>query len=629
MNYLSAEGISKSFGEKKLIENISVGIGKGEKVALVGINGSGKTTLMNILAGKIPPDAGSVSVRKGIKVEIMEQNPVFNEEGSIRENIFSVANPALDAIQLYEKCLEDPDTSADKLQEALTLMDEHNAWEYEQNIKQILSQLGLHDLDHNISQLSGGQRKRVAMARVLISEPDLIIMDEPTNHLDLETIEWLENQLSSHDQSLLLVTHDRYFLDRVANTILELENGNIYRYKGNYNYYLEKKAERVHQTEAEIEKARNLMRKELEWMRRQPKARGTKSQSRIDAFYDLQEKASQKTTTTSLELNVKSARQGGKIIEAEHISKTYGDRTLIKDFSYTFQKKDRVGIIGKNGAGKTTFLNMITGQLTPDTGKVDIGQTTVFGYYSQEVDDMDVSKRVIEIVKDIAEVVVVGKNQTITASQFLQHFQFPPAVQYTPVSKLSGGEKRRLQLLKVLIKNPNFLILDEPTNDLDIVTLNILEDFLLNFDGCLVLVSHDRYFMDRLVDHIFVFEGEGVIKDFPGNYSEYRIWRSEQDEIEAAEQAARDAAPKPQAQAVSTPADTEPKRKLTFAEKKEYEQLEKEIAELEVAQEHLVAKLNEGNGDHTQLAQWSAEIESIVQLLEQKTDRWLTLAEYV
>jgi ATP-binding cassette subfamily F protein uup len=627
MNYLSAEGVSKSFGEKKLIENVSLGIARGEKVALVGINGSGKSTLLKMLAGQLPPDSGTVSIRKGIKVAIMSQNPVFEEDSSIMENIFAIHNPALDAIKTYEACIADPNTDTDKLQQAMNKMDELSAWDYEQKVKQILSQLGLDNLQQKISELSGGQRKRVSMASILISEPDLLIMDEPTNHLDLETIEWLENQLDTQNQALLLVTHDRYFLDRVANQIVELENGQLHRYKGNYAYYLEKKAERVAQAEVEVEKARNLMRKELEWMRRQPKARGTKAQYRIDAFHELKDKASQKTDTSKLELSVKAARQGGKILELEHVSKQFGDKVLIDDFSYTFKKKDRVGIVGKNGVGKTTFLNILTGSLPPDNGIADIGQTTVFGYYSQEVDDLDDNKRIIEVVKDIAEVVVVGKNQTITASQFLTHFLFPPSVQYTPVGKLSGGEKRRLQLLKVLIKNPNFLILDEPTNDLDIVTLNVLEDFLDAYEGCLLLVSHDRYFMDRLVEHIFVFEGNGAIKDFPGNYSEYRNWKSE---VEAEERAAASAAAvKPVASAPVVTEAVSAKKKLSFAEKREYEALESEIAMLEEQKQQLIEKLNAGSENHEELTEWATSIERLSNLIDEKTDRWLTLAEFI
>ncbi|GEO07370.1 ABC transporter ATP-binding protein [Adhaeribacter aerolatus] len=622
MNYLSAESISKSYGEKPLFQDLNFGISQGQKIALVGINGSGKSTLLNVLAGNTPPDNGSVSLRKGVKVGFLGQQPVFNESFTVQQTIFASGNQILDTIQEYERCLENPHTSAAKMQELIERMDALQAWEYELKIKQILSQLGIHNLESQISTLSGGQRKRVAMARVLIDEPDLLILDEPTNHLDLDTIEWLEGLLAASQQTLLMVTHDRYFLDRVATEIAELERGNIYTYKGNYSYFVQKKDEREQQQDAEIEKARNLMRKELEWMRRQPQARGTKSKSRIEAFYDLKDKANSKVNKTNLELSVKTTRQGGKIIQVEHIGKAFGEKKILEDFSYTFKKKDRIGIIGKNGAGKTTFLNMLTGKIKPDSGVIETGETTVFGYYTQQELTFKEDQRVIDIVKDIAEVVETGNGETITAAQFLQHFQFSPAMQYTFVSKLSGGEKRRLQLLRVLIKNPNFLILDEPTNDLDIITLNILEDFLLNFGGCLLIVSHDRYFMDRLVEHVFVFEGDGEVKTFPGNYTDYREYLAEQE----TEKVQAKPTPAPTAQPNQQP-EANKKKKASFSEKREFEQLDSEIAELEKQKAALLQEMNSGNADHRKIIEAAALLKKLEAALDAKTERWLELSE--
>ncbi|MBC7920737.1 MAG: ABC-F family ATP-binding cassette domain-containing protein, partial [Ferruginibacter sp.] len=604
MNYLSAEAVSKSFGDRWLFKNLSFGISRGEKIALVGLNGSGKTTLLNVLAGLMPPDEGLVSVRKGVTVGYLGQEPVFEETKTVLDTLFSAQNPSLQAIKFYEASL-----AADNahLPEAIERMDALKAWDYEVKVKQILGTLGIREMDQPISQLSGGQRKRVAMARVLIEEPDLLIMDEPTNHLDLETIEWLENALATQQQALLLVSHDRYFLDRACNQIVELDNGKLFRYQGNYAYFLEKKAERELANAAEIDKAKNLMRKELEWMRRQPKARGTKAQYRIDAFHELKDKASQKKTDSALELSVKTTRQGGKIIEVNQLSKSFGAQTLVKDFSYVFRKKDRIGIVGRNGVGKTTFLNLLTGGLPPDSGRVDKGDTTTFGYYSQTALDFREDQRVIDLVKEIAEVVTMGNGETITASQFLQHFQFPPTTQYKFVSKLSGGEKRRLQLLKVLIQNPNFLILDEPTNDLDIATLNILEDFLSVFPGCLLLVSHDRYFMDHLVEHLFVFEGEGKVRDFPGNYTDYREWLAEQ-EAEAKPDPVKRPAPTNGTHPAAVSVAVADKKKLSHKEKREYESLEREIETLEKQKAGLVQRLNAGSTNHAELTAWAREI---------------------
>ncbi|MBA9078568.1 ABC-F family ATP-binding cassette domain-containing protein [Rufibacter quisquiliarum] len=631
MNYLSADAISKSFGDRWLFQNLTFGINRGQRVALIGANGAGKTTLLQILAGTIPPDNGTVSVRKGIKVGYLWQQPEFPAGATVQEAIFSGQSEVLEAIRDYEACIADPHVSDAKMQKVMERMENLHAWEYEVRTKQILGKLGIQNLEVMVEHLSGGQKKRVAMARVLIEEPDLLILDEPTNHLDLETIEWFENLLTTEQTTLLMVTHDRYFLDQVANEIAELDRGQLYTYKGNYSYYVEKKAEQEEANAAEMGKAKQLLKKELDWMRKQPRARGTKSKSRVDAFYDLKDKTSQKDTRTQLELSVKSTRQGNQILEIDHLSKRFGDKVVLNDFSYVFRKKDRVGIVGPNGAGKTTFLNMLTGRLAPDSGEIIAGQTTVFGYYTQSELTFNENQRVIDVVKEVAEVVETGNGETITASQFLQHFQFPPAQQYTFVSKLSGGEKRRLQLLRVLIKNPNFLILDEPTNDLDIQTLNILEDFLINFGGSLLIVSHDRYFMDRLVEHLFVFEENGHLRDFPGNYTDYREWAKEREALTAEKEtspSSTPAAPAPVA-TPAAPAETTPKRKATFKEKQEYEQLEKQIEELEAEKEKLTEEMNSGEGDHKRLAEMAQRIQQITDQVDSKTMRWLELAEII
>ncbi|HXA02193.1 MAG TPA: ABC-F family ATP-binding cassette domain-containing protein [Cytophagaceae bacterium] len=615
MNFLSAESLAKSYNEKWLFKNLSIGISQGEKIALVGINGSGKSTLLNILAGKITPDEGKVVTNKDIKVGYLNQNPEFEGNHTVTEALFAGDNHILSVIREYERCLNEGATS-EQLQTAMEKMDDLKAWDYEQKVKEIITKMGIKDLTQKIGNLSGGQKKRVAMARLLIEEPDLLIMDEPTNHLDLDTIEWLENMLSAQNITLLLVTHDRYFLDKVANTIYELDNGKLFTYKGNYSYFVEKKAEREIQTATELDKAKQLLKKELDWMRKQPRARGTKAKSRVDAFYDLQEKASVVKAGPKLELNVQTTRQGGKVYELDHVSKAYGQKKLIDNFSYTFKKKDRIGIVGKNGIGKSTFMNLLTGIVTPDTGKIDKGQTTTVGYFSQDGLEIKEDRRVIEVVKDIAEVITLGTGETIGISKFLEHFQFTPAMQYTYISKLSGGEKKRLQLLKILVTNPNFLILDEPTNDLDIATLNVLEEFLQNFNGSLLVVSHDRYFMDQLVDHVFVFEGEGKIRDFPGNYTDYRSWMDEQ-ELEKTK-------PKPVSVKVKS---GDEKKKLSYNEKKEYESIEKEIAELELKKEGLLTKLNSGSGNNEELIKWGKEIATITDQLEEKSLRWLELSE--
>lgn len=630
MNYLSAENISKSIGERWLFRGLSIGLSRGDKVALVGANGTGKTSLLDVLAGVQDPEIGGiVSVRKEIRLGYLSQNPSFIEEMSVIDTLFNSDSPLTNAVKEYEKALLTHDEL--RIGKAIEQMENLNAWDLEVRVKQILTQLGVPDFDKIVSELSGGQRKRVALARLLIADPDLLILDEPTNHLDLEAIEWLEGYLSTDRMTILLVTHDRYFLDNVCNEIMELTEGRLYRHKGKYAYFLEKKADREAVQAAEMDKAQNLLRRELDWMRRQPQARGTKAQYRIDAFYDLKDKATQKRDDGSLDLNVQMTRQGTKILEIKEIAKSFNNKALIKDFTYLFQRKDRVGIVGKNGVGKTTFLNMLTGGLSPDAGKIVAGTTTKFGYYSQSELEFDESQRVIDVVKEIAEVVTLGTGDIITASQFLQLFLFDAKKQYTYVSKLSGGEKRRLQLLKVLIQSPNFLILDEPTNDLDLTTLNILEDFLLNFGGCLVLVSHDRYFMDRLVEHLFVFEGNGIIRDFPGNYTDYReavssgqgVWglgQGVKSKEQGAEKQSSLQAPRPQPTI---------KKKLSFKELREFENLEQEIETLSQRKAELTGHLNGGSTDHQALTAWAKEIEEIANHLDEKELRWLELSEFV
>lgn len=625
MNLLSAENLAKTYGDRWLFRNLNVGLSQGEKVALVGQNGSGKTSLLDVLAGLQPPDEGTVARRREVRLGYLNQNPVFDETLSVMDTLFALDTPVVRAVKAYENALAHHQEAALNL--ALEGMETHQAWDYEAQVKQVLGKLGIaeSDFDKPVRMLSGGQRKRVALARVLLSEPDLLILDEPTNHLDLDTIEWLENYLAGANLTLLLVTHDRYFLDRVCTEILELTDGRLYRHKGNYAKFLENQAEREAVEAAEVDKARNLLRRELDWMRRQPKARGTKAQYRIDAFHELKDKASQKKSDAALELNVKMARQGSKILEIERLSKAFGEKQAVSNFSYTFRKGDRAGIVGPNGVGKTTFLNLVTGQLPPDSGVVTPGDTTKFGYYRQEDFPFQDDQRVIDVVKDVAEVVTVGTGETISASQFLQKFLFDPKKQYDVVGKLSGGERRRLQLMRVLLQSPNFLILDEPTNDLDISTLNVLEEFLEGFGGVLLLVSHDRYFMDRLVEHLFVFEGEGRIRDFPGNYTDYREAGAEEHGAGGREQGSKNL-PLPPAPSPTPPAPS--KRRLSFKEQREYEGLEREIADLEQKRADLTEQLNAGAGDYQQISLWAKEIEEISHVLEEKELRWLELSEW-
>lgn len=619
MNYLSAESLGKTFSDKWLFRNLSLGIAQGEKYALVGNNGVGKSTLLKILAGELEPDQGEVVTREGIRVGVLTQQPIVDDALTVRDILFNDDNEVAATIRDYESCIHDPETSPEKMQEVLERMETLKAWDYEAKVSEVIEKLGVPDLEKAFGALSGGQKKRIFLAQLLLKEPDLLILDEPTNHLDLTAIEWLETFLSGQQITLIMVTHDRYFLDAVVSEILELDRGELFRYRGNYAYFLEKKAEREEILKAEVSKARNLMRKELEWMRRQPKARGTKAKYRIEAFHDLKEKASVDLKKDRLELDIKETRQGGKILEVAHISKAYGSNVLISDFSYVFKKKDRIGIVGKNGIGKSTLLDILTGKLTPDSGKLDYGQTTRFGYFTQEAISLNPNNRLIEEVKEIAEYVTLSDGSQISASKFLDNFLFPPEKQYTFINKLSGGEKKRLQLLKLLVTNPNFMILDEPTNDFDIDTLNVLEDFLEKFTGCLLLVSHDRYFMDHLVDQLFVFEGNGQIRLFNGNYSDYRSWQEEQ----AAAPVSKSHEKKP------APTTDKPSNKLSYKEKLEYEELEKAIPVLEKKKEELIVLMNDGGTDHETLMKLSVEIEQIQATLDEKTTRWLALAEKV
>jgi ATP-binding cassette subfamily F protein uup len=620
LNYLSAELISKTFNDRWLFKDVSLGISQGEKFAFVGNNGVGKTTLLKILTGEIQSDSGKVSVRDGIKLGYLTQQPQVDDKVSVKDLLFNESNKIAAAVKEYEECIHHPEVSGERMQAALEKMEELKAWDYEAKVNEIIGKLGVPDLDKKFGELSGGQKKRIFLAQLLLTEPDLIIMDEPTNHLDLTAIEWLENYLSGQNITLIMVTHDRYFLDNVANEIIELDRGQIFRYKGNYAYYLEKKGEREEILKVEVSKARNLLKKELEWMRKQPRARGTKSKYRIEAYYELKEVASQDLRKDKLELDFKEARQGGKILEVEHISKKYGDLCLVEDFSYVFKKNDKIGIVGKNGIGKSTLLDMLTLKLKPDSGEINPGVTTKIGYFTQEVANLNPNHRVIEEVKEIAEFITLSDGSQVSASKFLDTFLFAPEKQYNFINKLSGGEKKRLQLLKLLVTNPNFLILDEPTNDFDIDTLNVLEDFLEKFSGCLLLVSHDRYFMDHLVDRLFVFEGDGQIRLFNGNYTDYRAW---QEELEAQKS-------KPQPAKIIQEEKVKPsggKPKVSFKEKQEYENLQQEIDALEKKKSEIADQLNAGSEDHIKLQKLAQEIQSLNDKIDTLTLRWLELGE--
>ena len=628
MHYVSVEGLSKSYGVKPLFQQITFHIEEGDKIALVARNGSGKSTLLRILSGKDTPDSGTVWIHKDVTVALFEQEPVFIEDKTILDNIFHHNHPVINAIKAYEAASDAED--AEKLTDAIVRLDELNAWDFDTKVKQILGRLNIHHLQQPAGTLSGGQRKRVALAKTLIDigfehKHVLLIMDEPTNHLDVEMVEWLEHYLDQEKVTLLLVTHDRYFLDNVTGEIWEMDGSSLNAYRGNYENYLEKKAARIENDSASIDKARNTYRKELEWMRKQPKARTTKSKSRQDNFYVVEAKAKQRIEDQQVELQMKMNRLGGKVAELKKVYKSFGDKVILKGFDYTFKRGERVGVIGRNGVGKSTFINILQGLESPDSGKVNIGETVIFGNYTQQGLVVKEDMRVIEFVKNIAEHFPLASGGSLSAAQFLNLFLFPPEQQYTYISKLSGGEKRRLHLLSILFRNPNFLVLDEPTNDLDLPTLAILENFLSEYQGCLLIVSHDRYFMDRLVDHLLVLEGDGLVRDFPGNYSQYRDWLKDNEEDAAFpnEQPAPKSSVAPAGPATAPAA----KRQLSYKEKREFEALEQEIARLTAEKQEITGKLNSGDTLFDELQKLSIRVGEISQLLDDKELRWLELSE--
>ncbi len=618
---LQIDGLSKSFGDLELFSGISFTVEERKRIGLIARNGKGKSTLLKIVAGDEPADEGKITLRNGVRVGYLEQEPDFDEGLTVIEACLQRNSEKAQVIARYEQALQAGNTAA--LQPLMEEMDRLDAWDYEQRAKQVLDKLKITRFDQPVKELSGGQKKRIALASVLIEQPDLMILDEPTNHLDMAMVEWLEEYLSRLSGSLLMVTHDRYFLDNVCNEIIEIDDNTIYRYKGNYSYFLQRREERLQNKAAETARARNLLRKELDWMRRQPQARAHKAKYRIDAFYKLEEKAAAMRDDSKVSLEVKAQYIGNKIFVMKALSKAFPGKVIAKDFYYTFARYEKLGIVGNNGTGKSTFIKMLLGKVPQDSGTIEVGETVKWGYYSQDGLAFNEQMKVIDVVKDIAEVIPVG-NKMLTASQFLQHFLFSPEKQYNYVYKLSGGEKRRLYLCTVLMSNPNFLVLDEPTNDLDIETLQVLEEYLSEFKGCVIVVSHDRYFMDKVVDHIFVFNGDGDIKDFPGNYTEYRDWRDEERAIaaKAAAQQAAKSAPAKQAHR------TEEKRKLTFKEKREYEALEAEIFELEEEKAAIEQAMSSGTLPTADLLEKSARIQQVMELIDEKTMRWLELSEY-
>ncbi len=624
MNVLSIEKITKSYNEKQLFGGITFGLDQGQKAALVGVNGCGKSTLMKIIAGLESADEGIVSFRKDVKVSFLTQQPVFEAEHTVLDAVFDSEIEELQLIKAYEwnqmraERFGDEEAIA-RISDLIGQMDQLNAWDYESQVRSLLGQLGIHQLEQKIDELSGGQKKRIALAQALVTSPDFLILDEPTNHLDLESIEWLEQYLATANMTLLMVTHDRYFLDKVTNEILEIDQGQIYKYKGNYQNFLEKKALREEQEAATVAKAKNLLRKELDWMRRQPKARGTKAKYRIDAFYETKEAAAKNLIKDQLEMQITGDRQGKKILELDKIQKSFEGSFFISDFSYVFKKRDRIGIVGPNGVGKSTFLNVLAGDLVADSGKRAVGKTTSFGFYKQEEFPFDLDLKVLEVVQEVAEVIQLSNGSTVTASQLLGQFLFPPKVQHQPASKLSGGERKRLQLLRVLMGNPNFLILDEPTNDLDLMTLNVLEEYLEDFEGCLMIVSHDRYFMDRLTDHLFVFEGEGKIRDFPGNYTDLRNDQSIR-KTTAQVNPVTEKVKKEEKQ--KTPA----KIKLSYKEQREMETLETEVEELEEKKAALTLEMSMTT-DYDKLQLFAEDLQDVDRKLEEREMRWLELSE--
>ncbi len=615
--YLQVEQLTKSFGELLLFQDIAFGIAEGERVGLIAKNGSGKTTLLNILAGKEGYDAGRITFRNGLTVGYLEQTPYYPAELTVLEACFYHANEVVDAIKAYENCMQTEGNPG--LDEILARMDHLQAWDYERKAKQILSQLKIRDYGQTIGQLSGGQLKRVALANVLITKPDLLILDEPTNHLDLDMIEWLEGYLEKENLSLLMVTHDRYFLDRVCNRIIEIDNKQVYTYKGNYAYYIEKRQERIDARNVEVERANNLYRTELEWMRRMPQARGHKARYREEAFYELEKVAKRRFNDDNVKLDVKAAYIGSKIFEASDVCKRFGERVILDKFSYIFSRYEKMGIVGDNGTGKSTFIKLLLGVLQPDSGTIEIGETVRFGYYSQDGLTFDEQMKVIDVITDIAEVIELGNGKRLTASQFLQHFLFSPETQHNYVAKLSGGERRRLYLCTVLMRNPNFLVLDEPTNDLDIVTLQILEEYLRDFKGCVIVVSHDRYFMDKVVDHLLVFNGQGDIRDFPGNYSDYREWKEAKEAHEVKERAEK--TEKTQRVRLNEV------RKLSFKEKQELERLWVEIETLEEEKKTLEVELCSAALDVEAITEKSKRLNVLGEELDEKTLRWMELSE--
>jgi ATP-binding cassette subfamily F protein uup len=626
MIYLSVEGLTKQYTDQLLFKDLKFSLSKGHKVGLIAKNGAGKTTLLRILAGQDTPDYGNVYLGNNVKLGYLEQEPQMDDTMSIRALIDTSHRALLTVIQTYEQTLKTQTKDYTKQsQKAFELasaeMDAVNAWDYQRRLEQLLTKFNISDLGQAVGSLSGGEKKRLAMALILLDDPGLLILDEPTNHLDVEMIEWLEKYLSKSSVTLLMVTHDRYFLDRICNHIIELDEGNMYHHQGNYGYYLEKKAEREAVLQTEIGKAEKLLKKELEWIRRSPKARTTKSKSRIDAFHLIKQKALTKTVKDELRLEAKLSRVGGKILEMKQVTKSYGSNVIMEDFSHTFKKGARIGVVGRNGVGKSTFLNMISGREFPDSGEVDLGTTTVFGYYSQKGLVLKEDKRIIDILTDIAEVITLGNGNQLTASQFLQYFLFPAKMQRTFYSRLSGGEKRRLYLLTILIKNPNFLIMDEPTNDLDLLTLNKLEEFLERFQGCLILVSHDRYFMDQLVDELLVFEGDGKVKSITGTYSAYR-------EAQAAiPKSTKEVTTKKSQETSVKPRQSPKKKKLTFKEKQEYEKVEQEIEGLEQEKIELNQILAQGESDYTRLQETTTRLARVMRLIDEKTLRWMELDE--
>jgi len=643
---LQVENLTKSFGDLVLFDNLSFGIGEGDRVGLIAKNGTGKTTLLNILTGHEDYDSGTITFRRDLKVAYLEQSPKFPTGSTVLEACFLSDSPVVRAIAAYEQALQQSATGANEeiLQEAMTRMDQLGAWNYETRIKQILSRLNINDFDQPTDKLSGGQAKRVALANALIAEPDLLILDEPTNHLDLEMTAWLEEYLAKTKLTLLMVTHDRYFLDRVCTEILEIDHRHCYSYKGNYSYYLEKRQERIDAAEAQRDSDRNMYRKELEWMRRQPQARGTKSRARIESFYELEERLRKEREAGKVRLDVKAAYIGKKIFEVKELSKRFGDKIILDHFSYTFSRYEKMGIIGNNGTGKSTFIKMLLGIVPPDSGTIDIGETVRFGYYSQEGIQFDENAKVIDVVTEIAENIELSDGRRMSASQFLQYFLFTPQTQYNFVSKLSGGERRRLYLCTILMRNPNFLVLDEPTNDLDIVTLQVLEEYLQSYSGCLIVISHDRYFMDKVPDHLLVFEGNGKIKDFPAGYSRYLEWKQLKESEEA--QAAAKNAPKNlnatktgnnnRAESTTDQAQegtkgnsnrTAKPRKLSFNEKREMEQLEKLIPELEAEKAALEAEMSSGTLPIDELTAKSVRISELIDQIDSASMRWLELSE--